>query len=296
MTPARDRLEAYVHRFDPRVDAIPKGIDPPLVAEFVRGELGKGRPAPGPAARLAELVDFFRLDAAAPWIAERLDGSERSGDEVVISAALARALALVGGDADRDRARQTYRHLLAHAAAERRIPALFSLLLELAPEEPFAPTRERLDALFARRAGSKTKRLLFDPSSEQRQLEDWRNVTLPRLEAAVALRSEILATPEPPARIGAFVAIYLSIDMRYSEQLARWAPRRLQLEAASGRTAEVVEAFRWAIGALDPAHPATDARRARSVHAIEFFGGALTAEESEAVRPEQRRWDLLSLD
>jgi hypothetical protein len=170
---------------------------------------------------------------------------------------------------------------------------LLSTYACLAPRESSGLTQGRIEALIAALA----VREQVDPAAGpvRRTLENLRNVTLPRIDAGVALESEILSTVDPAARWDRLVGVYLGLDERYNEIVGPWAVQRLIQGAHTGQGAEIVAALRRALPTI-VTRPAPEARRARAVHAIDFFGGVLTPDEAKDVRPEYKRYDLLSND
>lgn len=119
-----------------------------------------------------------------------------------------------------------------------------------------------------------------------------------RIDRASSLKQEILGASQPVGRLERLVDIYLGFDQRYSEFMDRWAARMLLRASRAGEQEQLAEVFRRAILQLET-RPfdmrATQARRVRAVHALEFLGETLTSEEHAAMQPNRKMFDLLSV-
>lgn len=296
---SRALLEHHVYDFDAREDGLPKRIDPNLVQKYILEELDKGRPSPTAAFRMTELADFYGTRDVLPRMIQWLDQREESVDDIDSSASLTWLIGILGTGTEKGFGRSYYHYLLGRPESEHKMEELFRVFVAYAPEETSALTLARLDALIAKLGGGK------DPDDDEdepetataaREMEDLKNVRFRRIEAAVALRAQILQMPDRDARLDVYTAMYLGIDMRYFTELSRWAPRMLMNEASGGHKPQVIDAFRRALGKLDPKDPSLAARRPRAVHAIEFFGAVLSPEEKAELRPDLKLRDLLSTD
>ncbi|XYH98339.1 hypothetical protein ACMHYB_00795 [Sorangium sp. So ce1128] len=291
---ARAELHHFVHDFDPRTDSLPKRIDPLLVERFLREELAAGgRPPPDHAAQMAALANFYDVRGIVPDILKLLDRGERTDDELVASTVLTGVVGILGEGAAWDAGRGYYHYLLSLPFAERRMNDLLSAYACYAPKETPGITKGRMDELIT----SFSAREQMDPAAgpARRAMENLRNVTMPRIEAGIALETEILAAADLAARLDRIVGIYLGLDERYNEIIGPWAVRQLIRAGRTGQGAEIVAAIRRTLPSL-VGKPAAEVWKARALHAIDFFGGALTPEEARDVRPEYKRYDLLSND
>lgn len=291
---ARTLLHRFVHAFDPRTDSMPKRIDPALVERFLREELADHRrPPPGQATQMSALASFYDVRGIVPDLLALLDRSEKTDEELLTSTTFAGTIALLGDRPAFDAARAYYHHLLSLPFAERRLQDLLGAYTCFAPVETPGLTQGRIDSMIA----SLAAREQLDPTvgPARRAMENLRNVTLPRIEAGVALTSDIAAVADPAGRLDRIVGVYLGLDERYHEIVGPWAVRQLIRAGREGKGVEIVAAIRRALPAL-AGKPAAEAWRAKALHAIELFGGALTPEEAKDTRPDNKRYDLLSND
>lgn len=291
---ARAALHHFVYEFDPRVDTIPKRIDPLLVARFLHEELDKARPKPGPAERMVELADYCHTTSAVPDLLKRLDRTEQTEADFMSSAALTRGVGLLGDPAQRDLARGYFHHLLTLPFSANRIGAMIDVYEALAPEESTALLRARIEQVL----GELRARDDDEPAAgtARRELEDLLNVTLSRVEAALRMKAEVLATSDRDAQLDRLVDVYLGLDLRYYERVSRWAVRMIQRSARDVGKAPVIAAFRRALGRLGPRSEENGPKRSRAVHAIQLFHGELSPEEVAEIRHDQKLSDLLSTD
>lgn len=291
---ARGALHHYVHNFDPRVDSLPKQIDPAFVERFLREELTtRRRPPPDHATQMATLASFYDTRGIVPDMRALLDRGERTDDELVTSTVFTGVVGLLGEGEAWSSGREYYHYLLSLPFAERRMGDLLNTYVCYAPRETPAITRGRMDELIT----SLSTREEMDPTAgpARRALESLFGVTLPRIEAGVAMETEITALADPAARLDRLVGVYLGLDERYNEIVGPWAVRQLIRDGRAGHGGEIRAAIRRALPSL-AGKPAAEAWRARALHAIDFFGGALTSAEAKDVRPEYKRYDLLSND
>lgn len=291
---ARAALHHFVHEFDPRTDSVPKRIDPALVERFLREELARERRMPSDhATQIAALATFYDVRGIVPDLLSHLDRGERNDDDFVTSTHFAGTVGLLGDGPAWDTARSYYHHLLTQPFAERRMSDLLSAYACFAPRESPGLTQGRMDEIIR----ALTAREQQDPGAgmARREMENLRHVTMPRIEAGIALEGEILGITDPAARLDRLVGVYLGLDERYHEIVHPWATRQLIQAAHAGRADEIVAAIRRTLPGL-ASRPAAEAWKAKAVHAIDFFGGALTPEEAKSVRPETKGQDLLSND
>ncbi len=288
---ARAALLHFLYEFDPRIDSLPKRIEPALVDRVLREELEKGLPRPQSANQLAALASFYDSRGLVPVALAKLDARGRTEDELTSTVILAAVVGMLGNDAQRRAGRSYYYALLAHPWAAQHFPVLLSCYAAYAPFEPLGPTAQRLTELIA----SLSAQPEDEAGPQRRELEDLRGLTLPRIAAAAALQTEILALPAPAPRATRLVDIYLGFDERYNEILGPWAIREIQQLARAGHAAVVLSVLRSSFTRMQ-GRPAEEAWRARTAHAIEFFGGVLSPDEMTQVRPDFKRFDLLSLD
>lgn len=293
---ARPALLHYLYEYDVRSDHLPKGIDPALVERVLLEETDRARPAPGPAGRMVDLADFYGTRGVVPRWQKELDRKEVSGAAYLTSVAFTRGVGLLGDAAAAAFARQYQAYLLQERFAEQHMGALLDSVAAIAPPQLDTTTlAARIDVL----AKGLAVRAQTDPAAgtEQREMEDLKTNTLARMAAALSYRDAIVAEPDPAARLDRTVALYLGTDMAYHETLLPWSTHTLLEEGRAGRSAEVIASFRRAIAHLaSGADPRAEALIARSVHAVELFGGTLSTDEKKAVRPENKRADLLSTD
>lgn len=291
---ARAALHHYVHDFDPRLDSLPKRIDPALVERFLREQLAAmRRPPPGPATQMAALATFYDTRGIVPDMLDKLDRGERTDDDLLASTVLTGVVGALGEGEAWNAGRAYYHHLLSLPFAERHMSEVLGAYASYAPRETPGLTQGRMDTIIA----ALSAREQTDPAAgpARREMENLRNVTMPRIEAGIAMETEILAIADPAARLDRIVGVYLGFDERYNESVGPWAARQLIQAGRAGRGAEIVAAIRRALPGL-AGRPAAEAWKARAVHAIDFFGGTLTPEEAKDVRPDYKRYDLLSHD
>ena len=205
-----------------------------------------------------------------------------------------------GGHAETPKAgRRYYRRLLmlpykkGEMQEEFRLRALTNCLTAYTPEESTEGLLGRIDQALARLRP--LARNDWAAGTEMRNVEDMRNVILHRVGGAGAMKREIMLTADPAKRLDALVNIYLDVDMRYYEFVADWALHEIVRAGRAGDAAEVIAAFRRAITRL-PRDEAREARRARALHAVEYFGGKLTPAERDQRRPFESRYDPLSFE
>jgi len=283
-------LHRFVSDFDPRLHSLPKRIDPALVERFLRDKLNKRGPRSDEASQLAALADFYETRGVVPSVLALLDRSERTDDAYVASLALTSVVGLLGDDAQWNAGRSYYHYLLSLPYAEARVAEVLSCYAAYAPKETIGVTLGRIDGMLASLA--KRAQADADASVLLRAVETHRNVTVPRIEAAIAMEVEIMALAGA-ARLTRLVDIYLGFDERYNEIVGPWAVRMILREARTGGAEGPIAAFRAALPRIE-GRAAADAWRARALHAIELLGGALTTEEAAAIRPANKRYDLLS--
>jgi hypothetical protein len=206
---------------------------------------------------------------------------------------LTAVVGLLGDDAQWTVGRGYYHHLLSLPSAEANLAELLSCYAAYAPRETVGVTRGRIDEIFA----SLQARARSDPKADLllSSVENLRGVTLPRIEAAAAMEAEIAAIADPTARLAKLVDVYLGFDESYHEIVVPWAVARLMREGRGEGAAAVITALRRALPRI-AGRPAAEAWRARALHAVDFFGGALTPEETADTRPDYKRYDPLSND
>jgi hypothetical protein len=290
-TVSRAALLHFLYEFDPRADSLPKRIDPALVDRVLQEELSKGLPKRQPASQMVALANFYDTLGLVPVALAKLQGHEQSDEELASAAALTAVVGMLGTEAQRRSGRSYYYHLLSLPWAEHRFSELLGCYAAYAPQEPLEPTRQRLNALIALLAAEPEE----TAGTRRRDLEDLRSLTLPRIAAAANLQTEILALSAPEHRATRLIDIYLGFDERYNEVIGPWAVRQLQQLARAGHTPVIIATLRRALPRLT-GRAAEEAWRARALHAIEFFGGTLSAEEQLQVRSAYKRYDPLSLD
>lgn len=287
-------LRRYVYDYDPRASRIPKRIDPAQVERFLLEAAAAERPAPGPAAHMVDVADRYDAKVAAAWMA-LLDRKESSEEAYRTSMELTRGLGILGNAQERGFGRRYYRHLLGLPYTEKRAEELLFCLAEYVLEESGAATADRLGALISSLAARAATDAAVRPVLHN--MEDLKAGIVPRVERAGAYRAEIGALGDPAQRLDRLVAIYLGVDLAYNEYLKQWVVRALLQEARAGRAAEEAAAFRRA---APKAFPGEDEgmklRRARAMHAVEFLGSPVSAEERAAFRPDTKRDDPLSTE
>lgn len=290
---ARAALRHFIDDFDPRLDSLPKRIEPALVERVLHEEVQRGRPASDRAGRMVELADFYGTSGiVADWLAQ-LDRTEKTDDALQSSLQFIAAAGLFGDREQQAAARSYYHHVLSLPFAEAHMADLLTCYASLAPAETPGLTLGRIDGILAAlrpRADAD-----YAAGVSYRTIDNLRSNTVPRIENGLALAAEILAAADPTARVARLVEVYLGFDERYHEIVFPRAVRQLLREAREGRAQLLVTQLRASLHKL-AGRPAEEAWRARAVHAIEFFGGALSPEEQSAVRPENKRYDILSTD
>lgn len=279
-------------------EPMPKRIERGLVERFLREILSWRDAKRTPARELKQLALFYDARGIVPDLLGRLDGREATEVELHQSIIFAEVIGLLGDEAQREAGRRHYRRLLTlpykkgEMQEEFRLRALANCLAAYTPEESTEGLLRRIDQALARLRPLSGND--WAAGTETREVEDLRGVVLHRVGGAGAMKREIMMTADPAKRLDALVDIYLTVDMRYYEFVADWALHGIVRAGRSGDAGEVIAAFRRAVTRL-PRDEASDARRARALHAVEYFGGELTPAERDQRRPfESRYTDPLS--
>lgn len=276
------RLYRYVFSQSDFPEPMPKRIERGAVERFLREILSWGGIKRTPVSRVRQLALFYDVRGIVPDLLGRLDARQAAGDEPITSIIFTEVVGLLGDEAEREAGLRHYRRLLAlpyknDRAEEYRLRALADCLAAYAPEESSERLLGRIDRALTRlrplarnhwAAGND-----WAAGVEMSNIEDLRNNTLIRVREAAAMKREIEETADPAKRLDALVDIYLGVNMRYYEFVADWALNRIVHAASAGDDAQVIVAFRRAVTRL-PADEAREARRARALRAVEFFGGA----------------------
>ncbi len=280
-------------------EPMPKRVERGLVKRFLREILSWRDAKRTPTRELRQLALFYDVQDIVPDLLGRLDGREATEVELQQSIIFTEVVGFLGDEAQREAGRRYYRRLLTlpykkgEMQEEFRLRALTNCLTAYTPEESTEGLLRRIDQALARLRP--LARNDWAAGTEMRNVEDMRNVILHRVGGAGAMKREIMQTADPAKRLDALIAIYLDVDMRYYEFVADWALHEIVRAGRAGDAAEVIAAFRRAITRL-PRDEAREARRARALHAVEYFGGKLTPAERDQRRPFESRYDPLSFE
>jgi hypothetical protein len=300
---AREEIDHYIEDFDLRIDGLPKLLDPALVERVLLEKLDQGRPPPPEAQRHLELADFYATSGVIPAWLEILDKGEASDADVFTACFFVIGAGVIGDSIERQRGLRHYHRLAASPRIDDKLPLLLMCLDAFTPPETsglvlaridaaIAPLRARVDASYARGTEDDSSQ----DESELNARESLRNVALPRVEGAAAVKREVLTLLDVQTRLDRLAWIYVGFDLRYHEHTKPWATREILRAARSGSQAEAIAAFRNppAVTPVQVAEPAEN-RLARAVYAIEFLGGELSPEESAVSNPTLKRVELLTL-
>jgi hypothetical protein len=207
---------------------------------------------------------------------------------------LTRAVAKGGNPTQREAAKQYYLFLVSRSDTLELLEALVGVYEALDGAGDIKPLREKLE----------TRRKALEPhrDAEDQRKHEYKAAerlvehALPRAEQSNAAKAKILALKSRKSRIDELVRIYLGLTPGYPEYMPGWSARRLRREvwgehppdqvvrsSDPTRRAELVESFRRALEAIDKdkkiEQPEKDLYKISCIHAIEFFGGELSAEE-----------------
>ena len=289
------RLETFVFGDDPfHSEAVPTGLDRATVLKFVRSRIGRSTELK-PLLAAEKVVDYYDLQEAGDHYSDLLARVEPGEKGLLRAAVCARTLAKEGRPADLRLARARFASLAAAAASHPADLQLIGLYDALGPGTDPAPLKARLQQQIAQLAGQRPKGD-EPPPVELAELEDLRDLELPRAEKANALKEKLLAVGDRAQRIDELVKAYMGVAYGYPEYLQPWAARQLRREVWGDqprdqavrrddpqRRAELVEAFRRFTDATqkDEKLPPEEKSfyRTRGLHAVLFFGGEVLAEE-----------------
>jgi hypothetical protein len=275
--PADAALDEFIFHPDQfRMFDVPRNLRPFDVAAFIQANVDKQTPLKA-LIQTEKVVDYYDLYEACDHLLSLLDRREVNNDERLRSCVLTRAVAKGGNPTQREAAKQYYLFLVSRSDTLELLEALVGVYEALDGAGDIKPLREKLE----------TRRKALEPhrDAEDQRKHEYKAAerlvehALPRAEQSNAAKAKILALKSRKSRIDELVRIYLGLTPGYPEYMPGWSARRLRREvwgehppdqvvrsSDPTRRAELVESFRRALEAID-------------IHAIEFFGGELSAEE-----------------
>lgn len=305
-----EELDSFVFSPDQFLkDDVPRDLDPLQIELLVRLKIN-ALTAPRALEQLFKVVDYYDAYEVAPHLIKLLTRHEKSADDLLRNAIIARIVALVGLPDEYALAKDYYDYLVGRAETLpvlERVVALYELLGPPADPKPLVA---KLDAKVAALAREK------DKSDEARAaynaMERLRNFTLARAIRANEVKKKILAIKDREPRITEEVKTYLAMQYGFGEYLPIFAARRLKRETWAEQPDqqlkrelnvplrdEVAQAFRKilpAIQALPLTDPEKEFMTIAAYDAIVFFKATLTKPEYALLNgPGAKQKNILTL-
>ena len=295
---AERQLKQFAFDFDPRSDALPTGINPDTVGDFIRHHLHPDHLESPVARQLAELADFYDLRQLVPDFEKKLARREATEDDFLVSLVFVQVVGVLAEGPARDQGRDYFNFLLSTRFVRHRLTELLLCWNAYTPPANTGRLTESLNRL----AITLQAEARLDPAADLtlRNVQDLHHNLLPRLERASTIKQEIMTLPEIAPRLDRLVAIYLKLSMSYQEFLNRWAVRMLLREYRLNGATEPVNAFWRAVASIDLSNRSAEEKQMLKIvcyRAIDFLGGPVSQSErtqSKSLYPHLA--GLLSLD
>lgn len=301
------RLTAYLNADSKyQVVPIPAPVDPSKATQFINNHV-KDRLPPDKMSKLARLAILHDLRDTAPAFRSVLKSNEQKTPDFHRSAWAVIALAWIG-NSEQVKFAQNYLHQL-----QARADVWENRLIMLDATEAFGPTEgtDKHRAWVAEEIGRrKTLSNQYETQNKQNEargveiqideLEEHLNVRVAAVDRSNEIRSLILGSAVD-ARISRLVALYLGTEP-VTPALAAWAGFTLSRMGKQEQATKAKIAAQFAAAAKQ--HERTESERnaqlalvrARSLRAVEFFGGALSEPHSEWLKTQKDEGaDLLAL-
>jgi hypothetical protein len=296
-----EALEAFIFKSSIYTSlVVPRKLSPKEVARFLIARIEKDSKL-RVLLQAEKVIDFYDIYEIVPKFRQFLDRRESSAEDVRRSIVFARVIAILGNGEDLNLAAEYYHHLVQRADSVSEFEDLVLLYESLEGSGAnSAVLRQKVEA----------KMLLLKPVNaggpqppppEFYKLREISQLKLPRAEQARKLKSKILSIADRNQRIDEEIQMYLTIQSGYSEYLQPWATRRIRRETWAPQPAQQVvrpekaplnedvqKAFQRTLEKLkelpDLPDEIKEFAKVRSLRAILFFDGKLSAEETEFLR------------
>jgi len=308
--PSIPELERFIFEHDEyRSDVVPRKLSPSEVAKFLLGRIEK-KSELRVFVQTEKVADFYDIYEIVEKFKQFLDKTESSAEDNQRSIVITRIIALVGSKDDIEFAKQYSKHLIQRADTIAEFEDLILLQNVFGPDADSAALRQKIQAKIASLEPQKDSN--NQASLQYLKFNETISNKLTRVEKAQQVKSNILTIADRKKRIEEEIKAYLTIEYGFIEYLQPWATRRIKRETWATQPAEqikrtdnqplkedVIKSLRSFLEKL-PKIPDLDSdekefAKIRSLRAIKFFGGKISAAEENSLRQHKgKQLDILS--